>query len=35
MNSRLDTTKFSHIFGEAIPTWQDGVARCLAAGKLG
>lgn len=35
MNSRLDTTKFSHIFGEALPTWQDGVARCLAAGKLG
>lgn len=35
MNSRLDTTKFSYIFGEALPTWQDGVARCLAAGKFG
>jgi dTDP-4-dehydrorhamnose reductase len=30
-NSRLDTRKFVSVFGHALPDWQDGVRRCLAA----
>lgn len=30
-NSRLDTTRFRATFEHALPPWQDGVRRCLAA----
>ena len=30
-NSRLDTARFNGVFGHRLPSWQDGVGRCLAA----
>ncbi len=29
-NSRLDCGKFERVFGIRLPSWQDGVAKCLA-----
>jgi dTDP-4-dehydrorhamnose reductase len=29
LNSRLDTAKFTSAFGLALPTWQEGLDRCL------
>ncbi|GGY06609.1 NAD(P)-dependent oxidoreductase [Litchfieldella qijiaojingensis] len=30
LNSRLSTEKLERVFGLALPSWQQGVARCLA-----